>query len=112
MGDGVLLAGEVLHQKWNNFADLVGVPEDERLHLSNGWLDHFKTRNGLKDIKWHGKAASASVNTMEHERKRIQELIKKYRYELHDIFNMDETGLFYAYIPISYLSGSTSDSNP
>jgi len=41
MGDGVLLTGEVLHQKWNCFADLVGIPEDGRLHLSNG----------LKDIK-------------------------------------------------------------
>jgi Tc5 transposase DNA-binding domain len=112
MGDGVLLTGEVLRQKWNRFADLVGVPEDERLGLSNGWLDRFKARNGLKDIKRHGEAASASVDTVEQERKRIQELIKKYGYELRDIFNMDETGLFYAYVPISHFSGSTSDSNP
>jgi len=53
-----------------------------------------------------------SVDTMENERKRIQELIKKYGHELRDIFNMDETDLFYVYVPISYLSGSTSDSNP
>jgi Tc5 transposase DNA-binding domain len=38
MSDGILLTGEVLHQKWNQFADLVGVPQDERLNLSNGWL--------------------------------------------------------------------------
>jgi hypothetical protein len=88
------------------------VPGDERLCLSNGWLDCFKARNSLKDIKRHSKAASASIDTMEQERNRIQELIKKYGYELYDIFNMDETGLFYAYIPISYFSGSTSDSNP
>jgi hypothetical protein len=111
MGDGVLLTGEVLCQKWNRFADIVGVLDDERLCLSNGWFDCFKTRNGLKDIKRHGEAASVSVDTVEHERKRIQELIKKYGYELRDIFNMDETGLFYVYVPISYLSGSTSDPN-
>jgi hypothetical protein len=28
MDDGILLTGEVIHQKWNRFADLVGVPED------------------------------------------------------------------------------------
>jgi len=101
MGDGILLTGEVLRQKWNRFADLVGVPEDERLNLSNGWLGRFKGRNGLKEMKRHGEAASANASTVEQERKRIQELIKKYGYELRDIFNMDETGLFYGYVPIS-----------
>ena len=42
MGDGILLTGDVLRQKWNNFADLAGIPEDERLMLSNGWLARFK----------------------------------------------------------------------
>jgi hypothetical protein len=34
----------------------------------------------------------------------IQELIDKYGYELRDIFNMDETGLFYVYVPCQFLS--------
>jgi hypothetical protein len=51
MGDNILLTGEVLCQKWNRFSDLVGIPEDERLSLSNGWLARFKDRNGLKEIK-------------------------------------------------------------
>jgi len=38
MGDGILVTGEVLHQKWNAFADLVGIPQEDRLKLSNGWL--------------------------------------------------------------------------
>ncbi|KAF8236201.1 hypothetical protein L208DRAFT_1252755 [Tricholoma matsutake] len=38
MSDGILLTGEVLCPKWNQFADLVGVPQDERLNLSNCWL--------------------------------------------------------------------------
>jgi hypothetical protein len=105
MGDGILLTGEVLRQKWTKFADLVGIlPQDERLNLSNGWLMQYKERNGLKELKHYGEAASASTETIENERKRIQELIKKYRYELRDIFNMDETGLFYAYIRNLFLS--------
>ena len=102
MGDGILLTGEVLRQKWNAFANLVGIPKDERLKLSNGWLGCFKKRNGLKEIKRHGEAASAHAITVEKERKRIQELIEKYGYKLHDIPNMDETGLFYAYTPIFF----------
>jgi len=69
MGDNILLTGEVLCQKWNRFADLVGIPEDERLSLSNGWLAQFKDRNGLKEIKRHGEAASAHADTVERERK-------------------------------------------
>lgn len=101
MGDGILLTGDVLRQKWHAFADLVGIPEDEKLKLSNGWLGRFKERNGLKQMKRHGEAASANPETVEQERRRIQELIAKYGYQLRDIFNMDETGLFYGYAPTS-----------
>ena len=76
------------------------MPENERLHLSNGWLDRYKTQNGLKEFKRHGEAASAALETIDKERQRLQELIKKYGYRLCDIFNMDETSLFYAYVHI------------
>jgi hypothetical protein len=98
MAQNLLVTGEVLHQKWAKFADLVGIPMDERLNLSDSWLAHFKIRNGLKQIKDHGEAASANLETVEREQQRIQELIKKYGYELRDIFNMDETGLFYGHV--------------
>jgi len=95
MGDGIPLTGEILRQKWNSFADMAGIHQDERLKLSNGWLGCFKARNGLKEMRRHGEAASANANTVTAERKRIQELIKKYGYQRRDIYNMDETGLFY-----------------
>jgi hypothetical protein len=100
MSDGILLTGEVLCQKWTKFADLAGIPEDERLTLSNGWLGRFKERNGLKEMRRHGEAGSSNAETVEKEREQIQELIKKYGYELRDMFNMDETGHFYVYAPI------------
>lgn len=59
MSDNLLITGEVLRQKWTRFADLAGVPNDARLNLSEGWLTHFKARNGLKEIKRHGEVASA-----------------------------------------------------
>jgi hypothetical protein len=78
--------------------DLAGVPVDEHLSLSEGWLACFKVWNGLKQFKHHGDAASADLETMKTEQKHIQELIDKYGYELWDIFNMDETGLFYGHV--------------
>lgn len=96
MGDGIALTGEVLRQKWTVFADMVGVPDDERLNLSEGWLTSFKARHGLKDLKCHGEAGSAVATDVERERKRIKEWIAASGYAPKDIFNMDETGLFYA----------------
>ena len=95
MGDRVLLTGDILRQKWNTFADLAGVPKDDRLQLSNGWLSWFKEQNGLKEWKWHGEAASADTETVEQEQERLQKLIADGGYRLCDIYNMDETGLFY-----------------
>ena len=89
------------------FAVLVEIPEDNQLKLSQGWLEHFKARNGLKQMKGHGEAASAEAETVEHEWKQIQALIQKYGYKLRNIFNMDETGLFYGYesaTPMLYLN--------
>lgn len=96
MVDGIQVTGEVLRQKWTRFADMVGIPNDERLNLSEGWLTAFKKRCGLKEFKRHGEAGSADPADVEHERTRVRELIAKYGYRLKDIFNMDETGLFYA----------------
>ena len=98
MTDKLLLTGEVLCQKWRTFADLVGVPEDKRLALSEGWLSRYKAQNRLKQIKRHGDAASVALDTVNKEQLRVQELIKKHGYKPRDIFNADETALFYAYV--------------
>jgi Tc5 transposase DNA-binding domain len=99
MAQNVLLTGEVLRQKWTKFADLAGVPKDERLNLSDGWLTRFKARNGLKQMKQHGEAGSANPETVNKEKERIRMLIGDSGYDLKDVFNMDETGLFYGYVP-------------
>jgi hypothetical protein len=103
MADNIILTGEVLCQKWTTFANLAGVPEDEHLSLSEGWLTRFKGRYGLKDLKRYGEAASANPEVIETERSRIRELLKEHGYQLRDIFNMDETGLFYAYAVPFYI---------
>ena len=51
----------------------------------------------LKEFRTHSKASSVEPTMVEIEHERIHKLIQKYGYQLKDIFNMDETGLFYAY---------------
>ena len=82
MADGINLTGEVLQQKWIMFANLAGVPEDDHLALSEGWLTRFKIWHGLKDLKHHGEAASANPEVVKMEQCHIQGLIKKNGYQL------------------------------
>lgn len=81
---------------------LAGVPQDERLNLSDGWLTRFKAQTGLKQFKRHGDAASADLETVKRERKRIQELIDKYGYEhtnfLVCVHSFSEIGCLCIYI--------------
>jgi hypothetical protein len=92
---GIFLTGDILRAKWTKASEEFGVPAESRLKLSNGWLDSFKARNGLKEMKRHGEAGSASETTVEEERKRVRAIIEASRLPLDCIYNMDETGLFY-----------------
>lgn len=94
MEQDLIITGEVIRQKWHAFADLAKIPETDRLTLSDGWLANFKESMGLVNIKRHGEAASANPHSVEEERKRIQVILKDYKPE--DMWNVDETGLFYA----------------
>ena len=78
MSDNILITGEVLRQKWMEFADEACIPNDECLKLSDGWLAHYKTRTGLKEFKRHGEATSVGSETAKREKQQIQDLIRTY----------------------------------
>jgi hypothetical protein len=63
----------------------------------------------IKEYKSHGEAGSADPKVVEMERRHIQELIKEGGHNLRDIFNMDETGLFYACVAVTDLQGPPSE---
>ncbi|KIO27065.1 hypothetical protein M407DRAFT_73789, partial [Tulasnella calospora MUT 4182] len=73
---GIRLTGDILRGKARRFAELQGVVPKQFLSLSNGWLDSFKQRHGLKQYRFHGEAGKITDG-----------------YALRDILNMDETGL-------------------
>ena len=107
--DGVLLTGKIICQKWQKFADLTGVPDNEQLKLSEGWLSRYKVRTGLKEIKHHGEAGSVALAKVEDDWLHIQAIIKKGGFERCDIFNTDETPSFYACVSLKTLISSNRD---
>ncbi|WAR55129.1 hypothetical protein PtB15_4B749 [Puccinia triticina] len=52
--DRLDLNGDVIREKWREFARFYQIPPASWLKLSEGWLSSFKERNGLKGFKRAG----------------------------------------------------------
>ncbi|CAB4446617.1 unnamed protein product [Rhizophagus irregularis] len=83
--------GELLAQKACDFATLLDVQDFKGC---DGWVAGFKKRHNLKSYIKHEEAASAlSEKDLNEMRKDLQNILKKYSPD--DIFNIDETGLYW-----------------
>jgi hypothetical protein len=92
----MFISDAILKEKAIFFAYGLGLPENT-LTFSNGWLMRFKKKNGLRRRKLHGESASALLETLPQERERLRRILR--RYNLDDIYNADETGLFFRMSP-------------
>ncbi|CAG8681177.1 20259_t:CDS:1 [Gigaspora rosea] len=90
----IILSDEIIVEKAKSFAESLNIPEDD-LKFSHGWLYKFKQRHGLKRITKHGEDASVDEEVIGTAIPDLRETLKDY--DLKDIYNMDETGLFYRY---------------
>ncbi|EXX67936.1 Pdc2p [Rhizophagus irregularis DAOM 197198w] len=92
--------GNILKVKAAFFAERFSI---EDFHQSEGWLTGFKKRHGLQQFKEQGEASSApSVESIENDRLALQDFLKSYNQE--DIWNADETGLFWKMEPSKVLA--------
>ena len=72
------------------------------LKWSLGWLEGFKSRNGIRKRKQHGEAASANMDGAEDRMVELRVIVEPY--PLKDVYNMDETGLFWKATPDTTLA--------
>ena len=63
------------------------------LKWSLGWLEGFKSRNGIRKRKQHGEAASVNMEGAEDRMLELRAIVAPY--PPNDVYNMDETGLFW-----------------
>lgn len=81
----------------SQFSKKLGYNEDI-CKWSDGWLGKFRTRFNLRSTKLHGEAADADVEAAESF-KSIDIPTIFSTYQPADIFNADETGLFWRCLP-------------
>ncbi|GIX92810.1 hypothetical protein CDAR_286711 [Caerostris darwini] len=72
---------------------------EESFKASRGWFEYFKKRSGIHSVVRHGEAASSDMKAAEDYIKTFSDLIKAQGYISQQVFNCDETGLFWKKMP-------------
>ncbi|KAF7239066.1 Tigger transposable element-derived protein 1 [Varanus komodoensis] len=70
-------------------------PEPENFQASKGWFDRFQKLFNIKSVYLHGEAASASKEAVEKYPETFRHIIEEKGYKPEQVFNIDETGLFW-----------------
>jgi transposase len=91
------ISGALIQEQARRFAFKLKIPESELPKFSVGWLVKFQQRHNLRSVKFCGESGSADEQAIRDHLPGIIEEVKKYR--PCDVFNMDETGLFYRMAP-------------
>ncbi|XP_064106983.1 tigger transposable element-derived protein 1-like [Macrobrachium nipponense] len=67
--------------------------------VSKGWFHRFKIRFQLKSVSLRGEAASADKEAAAKYLEAFMKIIQEKGYRPEQVFNMDETGLFWKKMP-------------
>ncbi|XP_022909635.2 tigger transposable element-derived protein 1-like [Onthophagus taurus] len=87
------------------FADLVkktpgsSTAEKTVFKASRGWFEKFKRRTGIHSVVRHGEAASSDTKAAEIFIDDFKKLVDTKGYLPQQVFNCDETGLFWKKLP-------------
>ncbi|XP_067949393.1 tigger transposable element-derived protein 4-like [Watersipora subatra] len=88
--EGVPIDGPILLEKANKFLQDLG----KDTTVSRGWIDRWKKRHSIGSQIVVGESAAVNVGEVEKWKEEVlTPLLQTYTYD--DIFNMNETGLFY-----------------
>lgn len=90
----VVLTDDILRVKAMDFGKELGVTD---FAYSNGWLHRFKQRHDISSHVLCGESAGVDVNLIQDGRQRAKEAASKFH--PRDVYNMDETGLFFRMTP-------------
>jgi hypothetical protein len=101
---GLTISDDTIIQKAKEFGSMLGIEEGTHFSYSQGWLEKFKIRYKIKQYQIHGESGSVSEEFVDLARNETREFIKSWLAKgngrsLRDVFNLDETALFYKLLP-------------
>jgi hypothetical protein len=98
------VSGVLLQEKARVFfAKLYPEVDPDSFKGSTGWLQKFNLRHDIKNTALHGEILSANMSAVDLFCKEFKELVETEGYSRDQIFNADETGLWWQLTPSSSL---------
>ncbi|XP_033749246.1 tigger transposable element-derived protein 6-like [Pecten maximus] len=88
------LSGLIVHEKALQFSKELNL---EEFKASNGWLESWKNRYSIGYFKVCGESADVDIESVNDYKRRVPSIVAGYHNK--DIFNCDETGLFFRALP-------------
>jgi hypothetical protein len=95
---GLNVSGPSIKQKGADLAAKMGI-SGSMMKFSNGWLNSFCKRHGFKQFKIHGESGAAETYGTDYEVALERIRLKTREYERSDIYNFDESALFWKLVP-------------
>jgi len=84
--------GELVRESAMKILDWL-YPRHEPFEFSSGWLEAFKFRHGIRSYCRFGESGFVDMAALTDTLPAICDILDQYTWK--DIYNMDETGLFY-----------------
>ncbi|KFM78161.1 Jerky protein, partial [Stegodyphus mimosarum] len=104
LNEDVPFMGPMLMAQAKLFHEEMNLNTESR--YSTGWLTKFKNRHGIRQLKISGEKVSANTKAAEEFANEFIELITSEQLSPEQIYDADETGLFWQYVPPNILATS------
>ena len=108
----VILDGNIIRQKARSLYDRFAMAGDEpqpststatpaveEFMASRGWFDRFQKRYNIRNVSLHGEAALADTEAASTYPATFKKIIEEKGFKPEQVYNMDETALFYKKMP-------------
>jgi hypothetical protein len=86
------VSGELVRESATKILDRL-YPGHEPFEFSSGWLEVFKSHLGIRSYHCFSESGSIDMVALANTILAIHDILDQYAWK--DIYNMDETGLFY-----------------
>ena len=107
---GIPISGPILMAKALELNEMMN--QDQQFKASTGWLKNFQARHGIRQLAIQGETMSASKESVEGFKSILLEVIEEEGLTLSQIYNCDETGLFWKALPRKTLASAQEAKAP
>ena len=92
------LVGTILLEKAIQFTKMLGFSEEFQNKIDMNWINRFKARHSIISKRIHGESASAPLDQVSMWKETILPGIIQ-TFQMGNVFNIDEPGLFWKLLP-------------